>query len=472
MARPTSSPAKGSKPPPGRTIGLILLACAVAIALAAILSATGGVADDDVADVHDAGTISIADFNHWLTVVSAQPQPGQKKKPAPPKPGTKQYDAVKQQVMQFLVSAKWIDGEAKERGISATPAEVDRQFEQTKKQSFPNEKAYQRFLKTSGQTEKDLKFRVRLDVLSNKIRTQVTESSQDVSNSEIEKYYNANSQQFSQPERRDLEVILNKKQDEALAAKQRVENGESWSKVAKDVSDDPASKEQGGKLLGVTKGQQDPKLDAAVFAAVPKKIVGPIKTDAGYYVFRVSKVTKSSKQSLEQSTQGIKQLLVSQKQQKELDQFSTTFRNDWRARTDCATDYVIPDCRNGREPSTAATPPVPPGQKTPVPGSTGAAPPALDGTGSNLAGGNGGGTVIGIEQPAATGGQFGLPGGAAAAQAPLALGGAPKKGAAAGVPGGQVPPGVPGGSAPGGAGGQSVPQGQGGQQAAPPAGGG
>ena len=77
--------------------------------------------------------------------------------------------------MQFLVSAKWIEGEAKERGMSATPAEVDRQFEETKDQSFPNERAYQRFLRTSGQTEEDLKFRVRLDVLSNKIRQQVTE---------------------------------------------------------------------------------------------------------------------------------------------------------------------------------------------------------------------------------------------------------------------------------------------------------
>ena len=454
-------------PPPGRSIGLILLACAIAVGLAAILSATGGVAEDDVADVHDSGTISKTEFNHWLEVVSAQPQPGAKRRPAPPKPGSRQYDAVKQQVMQFLVSAKWIEGEAKERGITATPAEVDRQFEQTKKQSFPNEKAYQRFLKTSGQTEEDLKFRVRLDVVSNKIREQVTKNAQNVSNSEIEKYYNDNSQQFSQPERRDLEVILNKNQEKVLAAKRRIEGGEKWATVAKEVSVDEASKGQGGKLLGVTKGQQDPKLSAAVFAAVPKKVVGPIKTDAGYYIVRVTKVTKSSKQSLEQSKQGIQQLLVSQKQQKELDQFSTTFRNDWRARTDCATDYVIPDCRNGREPSTTATPPVPPGQKKPVPGSTGAAPPALDGTGNNLAGGNGGGTVIGVEQPTATGGQFGAPGGAATQQAPLALGGAPKKGAAAqGVPGG-VAPGVPG-TTPGGAGGQPVPQ-QGGQ-AAPPSG--
>ena len=315
--------------------------------------------------------------------------------------------------MQFLVSAKWIEGEAKERGISATPAEVDRQFEETKDQSFPNEKAYKRFLRTSGQTEEDLKFRVRLDVLSNKIRQQVTEYSQNVSNDEVEDYYNDNSQQFSQPERRDLEVVLSKKQEDVLEAKQRVEGGERWSKVAKELSDDPASKEQGGKLLGVTKGQQDPKLDAAVFAAVEKKVAGPIKTDAGYYVFRVTKITKATKQSLEQSTQGIRQLLVSQKQQKELDQFSKDFRNDWRARTDCATDYTIADCRNGREEDQAATPPLPPGQKAPVPGSTGANPPALDGTGSTLAGGNGNGTVIGVEQRPA-GGQFGLPGGAPA----------------------------------------------------------
>jgi foldase protein PrsA len=466
MARPTRSPAKGSKPPPGRTIGLILLACLAAIAIAAVLSATGGVADDDVADIQDSGTISKVDFDHWLTVVAAQPQPGQKKKPAPPKPGSRQYDAVKQQVMQFLVSAKWIDGEAKERDISATPAEVDRQFEETKDQSFPNEKAYKKFLATSGQTEKDLKFRVRLDVLSNKIRQQVTEASQNVSDDEVKNYYNDNSQQFSQPERRDLEVVLTKKQAQALEAKKRIESGERWSTVAKDLSADPASKEQGGKLLGVTKGQQDPKLDAAVFAAVEKKVAGPIKTDAGYYVFRVTKITKSSKQSLQQSTQGIRQLLVSQKQQKELDQFSKDFRNDWRARTDCATDYTIADCRNGREEDTAATPPLPPGQKAPIPGSTGASPPALDGTGSTLAGGNGTGTVIGVEQPAATGGQFGLPGGAAAPQAPLALGGAPKAGPTA-IPGGAVP-GVP--TTPGGAGGQQqVPQQQ--QSAPPPSGG-
>ena len=450
-----------------RRVGAILLAIVAALLIAAVLSSAGGVESGDVADIDDAGTVSEEDFNHWLTVVASQPQPGQEKPSKPPKPGTQQYDAVKQQVMQFLVSAKWIEGEASERGVTATDAEVKRQFEQTKDQSFPNDKAYQRFLKTSGQTEEDLLFRVELDVLSNKIRQQVTEESQNVSDSEIEDYYSENEQQFSQPERRDLEVILTKSQKRAMEAKEAVEGDQKWSAAAKEYSVDPASKDQGGKLLGVSKGQQDPKFDAAIFAAVRGRVAGPVQTDAGYYVFRVTKVTKATKQGLEESQQGIRQLLISQKQQKELDQFSTNFRNTWRKKTDCAEDFVIPDCRNGREPTQTTTPAVPPGQPEPVPGSSGANPPALDGAGSTLAGGNGEGTVIGNEpETPGAGGLGGLAGGGAATSAPLALGGAPQEGAA-GLPGGAVPGSVPGATP--GAGGQQVPpQGQG----APPQGGG
>jgi foldase protein PrsA len=444
---------------------VILLAILAALAIAAVLSSAGGVESGDVAHIDDAGDVSEQEFDHWLTVVASQPQPGQSKPAEPPKPGSRQYDAVKQQVMQFLVSAKWIEGEASERGVSATDAEVTRQFDQTKEQSFPNDRAYQRFLRTSGQTEEDLLFRVKLDVLSNKIRQQVTEESQSVSGSEIEDYYNENEQQFSQPERRDLEVILTQRQARAIEAKNDVEDGERWARAAREYSVDPASKEQGGKLLGVSKGQQDPKFDAAIFSAVRGRVAGPVKTDAGYYVFRVTKVTEATKQSLEESQQGIRQLLVSQKQQKELDQFSTNFRTTWRKRTDCADEFVIPDCRNGREPTQTETPAVPPGQPEPIRGASGANPPALDGTGSTLAGGNGEGTVIGNEAPGgAAAGLGGLPGGGLpGANAPLALGGAPRE-TPGGVPGG-VPPGVPG-ATPGQQvppqGGQAPQQGQGG----------
>jgi foldase protein PrsA len=425
------------------SVGLILLVCVVLLGIALILSSAGGVADDEVADVDGAGAITKDDFNRWFAVVAAQPQPGQKKKAKPPAPGTKEYDAVQQQVMSFLVSSKWIEGEAKERGVSATDEEVQRQFKQVKDQSFPNEKAYQRLLKSSGQTEADLLYRVRLDVLANKVREKITAGSTDVSDADAEDYYNENKSQFEQPERRDVEVIKTKTQAQAQEALDRVKDGERWKKVAKDLSIDPASSNQDGRLIAVSKGQQEGAFDAALFSAVKNKLAGPVKSGSGYYVFRVTKVTPGTKQTYAQSKQGIKQLLASQNQQKKLDAFSTNFRTEWRANTDCATEYVIPDCRNGRPPTPEA--PAPTG-KQPVKGSSGAAPPARGGTGAPLVGVNPGGTVIGQQSTTglAGGGLGGLGAAAGPTQsAPLALGGAPQEGAGLGAPGA-----IPGGAIP------------------------
>jgi foldase protein PrsA len=418
-----------------------------------VLSSFGGVdTKKDVAKVEDVGSISKTTFNHWYLVVAKQPQPGQKKPTPPPTLDSKQGQALKQQVMQFLLSAYWIEGEAKDRGLGATNTEVQKQFQQTKKQSFPNDQAYQKFLKTSGQTIQDLLFRVRLDVLSNKIREDVTKGVSNVSEGDIKDYYDKNAQQFTQPERRDLEVVLTKSQAKANQAKKEVASGTKWATVAKQLSTDPASKNQGGKLLGVSKGQQDPTFDAAIFKAAQGQIAGPLKTGAGFYVFRVTKITPASKQSLKASSAGIRQLIISQNQQKKLDTFATSFRNDWRAKSDCAPKYVIPDCRNGREQPQTTTPTTTPGQKKPIPGASHAAPPALDGTGAALATGNksGGDTVIGVQQQQSQGFSFSGAAGGQSQTAALALGGAPQKGGApAPTPGGSFSTGTP----PSGAGG-------------------
>jgi foldase protein PrsA len=445
---------RGDRLTPSRVL-TITGVVALVFLIAGVLSSFGGVdTKKNTAKIKDVGSISKDTFNHWYAVVAKQPQPGQKKAAPAPSLDSKQGQAVKQQVMQYLVSSDWIVGEAKNRGLSASDQEIQRQFAQTKKQSFPNDKAYQKFLATSGQTVDDLLFRVKLDVLSNKIREDVTQGTSNVSQSAIEDYYNKNAQQFSQPERRDLEVILTKDQAKANQAKKQVASGANWGQVAKRLSTDPASKNQGGKLLGVTKGQQDPAFDAAISAAVTGKVAGPVKTGAGYYVFRVTKVTPAAKQSVQASSAGIRQLLVSQNQQKKLDQFATGFRNDWRSKTDCASKYVIPDCRNGREAVQTSAPPTIPGQKKPVPGASHAAPPALDGTGAALATGtkSGGDTVIGIKRSSsASSGLGGITGSSGSAPpAALALGGAPQKssGTSTGIPGGI--PGLSGGT-PGGA---------------------
>ena len=389
------------------------LALGAFFVVAIVLAACGGssIPGNSVAKV-DGTSITKDDFNHWLKIaaISSQgqtdpevasgkkaaeiPDPpnftncvAQKQKTAPtpakgqPAPTTTQfkqqcsteYNGLRDQVLQFLISAQWIVGEAKDQGIKVTDSEVNTQFETTKKQSFPKEADFQKFLKSSGMGLDDLKFRVRVQALSDKLRTKVTKGKDTVTQAQIADYYNKNKSRFAQPERRDLRIVLTKtkaKADQALAA---LKSGQSFKTVAKKYSIDQASKNQGGKLLAVAKGQQEKALDDAVFKAPKGKTEGPVKTQFGYYVFKVTKVTAASQQSLAQATPTIKQLLQSQNQQKALDDFVKDFQKRWKDKTNCRNGFVTQDCKNAPKPKSTST--VPPGGVT-----TGSAPANSGGT--------------------------------------------------------------------------------------------
>ena len=361
----------------------LLVALGAALALAGLLSACGdSVPGNSVARVGD-DLIRTTTFTHWLRVAALSSQPPgstaapvvpdppnftqcvaakQKSAPKPAKgqaaPTPEQfkaqckqeYEGQRDQVLQFLIQAQWIQGEAKDLGIKASDADVRKSFQQQKKQSFPKEAQYQQFLKTSGMTEQDILLRVKLDLLSNKIRDKVTKGKNKVTNSDIDAYYRKNKQRFSQPERRDLDVVLTKTRGRASQALSALRSGDSFKAVARKYSIDQASKAQGGKLPGVTPGQQEKAFDQAIFKARKGALTGPVKTQFGYYVFEVTKVTAPSQQSLQQARPTIRQLLVSQGQQKALNDFVKDFQKKWKGQTNCRKGYVIQLCKNAPKP--------------------------------------------------------------------------------------------------------------------------
>jgi foldase protein PrsA len=388
----------------------LLALCAFFVAAIA-LAACGGssIPGNSVAKVGDA-SITKNDFNHWLTIAATSSQ-GQsnpdvasgkvkasipdapdftkciaaKKASAPapakgqPKPTDAQfktqcqteYNGLRDQVLQFLISAQWIVGESKDQGIKITNTEVDKQFATTKAQSFPKEADFQKFLKSSGMQLTDLKFRVKVQALSDKLRTKITKGKSTVTDAQVKAYYDKNKARFAQPQRRDLKVVLTKTKAKADQALAELKGGKSFKTVAKKYSIDQASKNQGGTLLAVAKGHQEKALDDAVFKAPKGKLEGPVKTQFGYYVFEVSKITPASQQTLTQATATIKQLLQSQNQQKALDSFVKDFQKRWKDKTNCRTGFVTQDCKNAPKPKTTSTVPATPTQS---------APPANQGT--------------------------------------------------------------------------------------------
>jgi foldase protein PrsA len=380
---------------------LLVLALGAFFVPASIVAGCGGVPGNAVADV-DGTTIEKSTFDHWLSVASraggqaaaAAPKPPnfadciKQKRKTTPKPAKGQpkvtdsqlktqckqeYGALRDQVMQLLVSFEWIEGEAKEQNIKVSDKEIQKTFDKQKKEAFPKEADFAKFLKDSGQTEKDIIKRVRLDTLSNKIREKVTKGKDKVSDAEITTYYNKNKERFAQPERRDLRIVLTKGEAKAKQAKKAIAGGQDFAKVAKKFSIDQASKAQGGKLPAVAKGQQEKALDNAIFKAKKGELTGPVKTQFGYYVFEVTKVTPASQQTLAQAKTTIKQTLASQNQQKALDKFVKSFRKRWKAKTDCADAYRTQDCKNAPKATPTPTATAPggtapaPAQPTPTP---------------------------------------------------------------------------------------------------------
>src|SRR4051812_7554195 len=367
---------------------LRLAPLAVLVALIAGCGSDDSVPSDSVAKVGDT-SITKETFNHWLTAAAKQqaqttgqkpgdvvapdppnftrcaaakatqkvPKGTPKPKPADLKAQCKQeYDGLRDQTMQFLISAQWLLQESKKRNITASDKEVQTTFQQQKKQSFPKEADYQKFLKSSGQTEADLLYRVRLSVLTNKLQQSIIKDKGKVTDAQVTDYYNKNKKRFAQPETRDLLVVLNPKKAKAQAALKELNAGKPWKAVAKKYSTDDASKAQGGKLPNVTKGQQEKGFDTAIFTAPKGKVTGPVKTQFGFYVFKVTKVTPAKQQTLAEVKETIRNLLQSQNQQKALNDFVKDFQDSYKKKTNCAKDFVVQQCKNAPKPKSATQP--------------------------------------------------------------------------------------------------------------------
>jgi len=160
-----------------RNLRLFLAVGAIAVPAVALSACGDSVPSDSVAKV-GGDSITKTQFNHWMQVAAISSQgalPGAKKtavkvpqppdfadcvanktktapKPAKgqPKPTAAQfkaqckqeYEGLRDQVLQFLISAHWIQNEASDQNVKVSDAEVNKQFQQTKKQSFPKEKDY------------------------------------------------------------------------------------------------------------------------------------------------------------------------------------------------------------------------------------------------------------------------------------------------------------------------------------------
>ncbi len=167
---------------PGRGFSLALVAALVLAGLVALapvaaatdppLPTTETLPDNVVAFVAHVspslGRLTKAEFQRAL--VQAAAEAGRSSAPGP---HAKDYPGIANKALGERLDSIWIQGQAREMGIGVRPRQVARELARLKKKAFKNEAQYRRFLREAHFTNHDVRERVKLQMLSEKIQVRV-----------------------------------------------------------------------------------------------------------------------------------------------------------------------------------------------------------------------------------------------------------------------------------------------------------
>lgn len=208
-------------------------------------------------------------------------------------------DARRKEILNAYIDEKVLDKLVKESGTTVSDEEFAAEF-QKRKAKIPSEEEYQNYLKAMQLTEDELKTMLRESMLKDKYFEEknkgVTVSDEEV-NAEYERLKGMGHMQ-RQGDTTDVAHILamaegadqakwdaaKKKIDDARA---RIVAGEKFEDVAKEVSEDPGSKENGGLYEDTAAGKMVPEFEKMMNDTPIGGLSEPFKTDYGWHILTV-----------------------------------------------------------------------------------------------------------------------------------------------------------------------------------------
>ncbi|WP_144488991.1 peptidylprolyl isomerase [Bacillus thuringiensis] len=149
--------------------------------------------------------------------------------------------------------------------------EAKKKVEELKKQMGDNFKSY--LTQTGAKDEDDLKTKIKTQIAFEKaVKASVTEK-------EMKDYY--------KPKLKASHILV-KDEKTAKEIKEKLNNGEDFAALAKQYSEDPGSKEQGGELPDFGPGEMDSKFEEAAYKLEAGQVSDPIKSSHGYHIIKLT----------------------------------------------------------------------------------------------------------------------------------------------------------------------------------------
>jgi parvulin-like peptidyl-prolyl isomerase len=168
-------------------------------------------------------------------------------------------------------------------------------------------------------------------------------------------YYTQNQSQYGTPESRDVRHILiaekgadgqvdfEKSKAKADQIYAELEGGAGFASLAKANSEDPGSKDSGGKLT-ISRGQTVPEFDRTSFELDQGELSKPVKTQYGYHVIEaVSPVRPAKTTPLDQVKASIRATLLQQKRNEVMSAWVEDLRSEYDGKVSYAVGYEPPE---------------------------------------------------------------------------------------------------------------------------------
>ena len=278
------------------------------LALALVWAGCGGLPKSAVASVNGK-VITREDLDR--AIQDLQQQYGQ----SLPSSDSPQYAELQKQVAERLVNEEILWFEADKMNITVSDDEINQQIDQYKQQSGGDD-AFNQKLSENNMTLDQLKDQVRKGLLFQKLYPEVTKDAAPVTDEQAKAYYNQNPTQFQKPETRHVYHILVADEATANQVIARLNAGEDFGALAKELSTDPGSKDKGGDLGEVPSQNSGfvPEFEKAMDGLAAGQTSGPVKSQYGYHIIRVTEIKPAGQQTFEEAKADLEQGLAMENQ--------------------------------------------------------------------------------------------------------------------------------------------------------------
>ena len=255
------------------------------------------------------------------------------------RPSDDQMMIQKLEVLRTLVDNEIMLQRAEKLGLMATDNDVESKFAEIKA-PFTQEE-FQRQLASRKMSVEDMKAQLKRDLSVQKLFNKEITSHIAISDHDVSDFYNANKSSFNFPEPQvHLAQILvtpspdpnvrnlkgDKSQNEEQARKKiemlsvRLKQGEDFTQLAQNFSEDSTSAPNGGDLGFVPESALEkatPELRKAIEASTPGQVTSVLRTAEGYRIFKIYSKEPAGQRELTDPRvqQNIRETLLNRKDQ-------------------------------------------------------------------------------------------------------------------------------------------------------------